>query len=117
MIIKASSKFIRISPRKTRLAADLIRHYKISEALSALKNLPQKAAGPLLKVLKQAVANSVNNYHLSKDSLSIKTVEINGGPVYKRFQPVSRGRAHAIRKQTSHISVVLESEAKHGTKS
>ena len=114
MQIKGSAKFIRISPRKTRLVADLVRKLSIDEALSTLKHLRLRAATPVLKVLKQVVANAVNNHKLSRDSLTIQLIEVNGGPVYKRFQPVSKGRAHPIKKRTSHIKIILES---HGTKS
>lgn len=118
MNIKAENKFLRISPRKTRLAADLIRPMSVVQAMSTLKNLRRRAALPLLKVLKQAVANAVNNLKLAKDSLTIKSIEINAGPVYKRFQPVSRGRAHSIKKRTTHIKIILNSEVKpNGTKS
>ncbi|MCX6816929.1 MAG: 50S ribosomal protein L22 [Candidatus Beckwithbacteria bacterium] len=120
MQIKASSKFIRINPRKARLVADLIRPMPIAEALLTLKHLPQKAATPVLKVLQQAVANAVNNHHLAKDSLTIQLIEVNAGPVYKRSQPISRGRAHPIKKRTSHIKIILESQPqadKHGSKS
>jgi large subunit ribosomal protein L22 len=108
MIIKAAAKFVRTSPRKLRLVADLIRPMGIDEALATLKQLRQRAATPLLKVLKQAVANAVNNYHLSKDKLALQLIEVNGGPIYKRFQPVAKGRAHPIKKRTSHIKIILK---------
>jgi len=114
MQIIAQTKFLKQGPRKIRLVADLIRPMAIEEALTTLKHLRRRAAGPVLKVLKQAVANAVNNYKLSKDSLTIQLIEVNGGPVQKRFQPVSRGRAHPILKRSSHIKIILES---HGPKS
>jgi len=120
MNIKAETKFVRISPRKARLVADLIRHLKIDEALVVLKHLRQGAAKPVLRVLNQAVANAVNNRHLTKDSLTIQLIEVNSGPVYKRFQPVAKGRAHPIKKRTSHIKVILKDQPKadkYGTKS
>lgn len=120
MQIIAQTKFIKPGPRKIRLVADLIRPMAVDEALTTLKYLKLRAAQPVLKVLKQAVANAVNNYKLSKDSLTIQLIEVNAGPVAKRFQPVSRGRAHSILKRTSHIKIILESRPpadKHGTKS
>lgn len=114
MQIKAEAKFLKHGPRKVRLVADLIRPMAIDEAMTTLKHLSNRAATPVLKVLKQAVANAVNNYKLSKDSLTIQLIEVNAGPVAKRFQPVSRGRAHSILKRTSHIKIILES---HGPKS
>jgi len=109
MKIKAERKFIRMSPRKIRLVADLIRLMPINEALTTLKHLEKRAALPVLKTLTQAIANAVNNHNLNKDTLTIHTLEINQGPTYKRFRPVSKGRAHSIQKKTSHIKIILES--------
>ncbi len=84
----------------------------------ALKNLRSRAAQPVLKVLTQAVANAVNNFNLAKNSLKIQSIEVNPGPTAKRWQPVSRGRAHSVMKRTSHIKIILENkEESHGPKS
>ncbi|MFC1627088.1 50S ribosomal protein L22 [Patescibacteria group bacterium] len=112
MKIKAESKFIRTSYRKLRLVADLVRPMSLNEALDVLKHLNKRAAEPILKTFKQAVANAVNNHNLPKDSLKIHSLEINEGPTYKRWNPVSRGRAHSIFKRTSHIKIVLKSVIK-----
>ncbi|MCG2692472.1 50S ribosomal protein L22 [Microgenomates group bacterium] len=109
MQIKAEAKFLKHGPRKLRLVADLIRPMAIDEAMTTLKHLSNRSAVPVLKVLKQAVANAVNNYKLSKDSLTIQLIEVNAGPVQKRGQPVSRGRMHPILKRTSHIKIILNS--------
>ncbi len=108
MKVTAQAKFIRTTPRKLRLVADLVRPMRPDEALVILKNLPQRAAVPLSKVLKQAVANCVNNHNLPKDNLTIHSIEINQASTYKRWRPVSRGRAHPIQKKTSHIKIILE---------
>lgn len=108
MLIKAENNYLRTSPRKIRLVADLIRSMGIEEALVVLKNLPKRAAEPMLKTLKQAVANAVNNHNLAKNSLVIESIEVNAGPISKRFRPVSRGRAHSIFKRTSHIKIALK---------
>ena len=110
MQIKAEAKFLKHGPRKVRLVADLVRPMALEEAMTTLKHLSNRAAAPVLKVFKQAIANAVNNHNLSKDSLSIHSIEINAGPVAKRFQPVSRGRAHSILKRTSHIKIILNSK-------
>jgi large subunit ribosomal protein L22 len=115
MLIKAASKYIRQSPRKVRLVVDLVRSLKPEEALKILKNLPQRAAQPVYKTLKQAVANAVNNHNLAKDKLLIQSIEVNQGPTYKRWRAVSRGRAHPIQKKTSHIKIILKGE--NGSKS
>lgn len=112
MEILAQAKYVRTSPRKLRLVADLVRPMAVDEALATLKFLQKRAAKPLYKVYKQAVGNAVNNLNLAADSLKLATLEINEGPTYKRFQPVSRGRAHGILKRTSHIKIVLKSAPK-----
>ncbi len=117
MQIQAQSKYLRHSPRKMRLVADVIRPLSVESALLALKNLRSRAAAPLLKVLQQAVANAVNNFNLAKSSLQIQSVEINAGPVAKRWQPVSRGRAHSIMKRTSHVKIILASKNDSNPKS
>ena len=110
MLVKAESKFIRTSPRKIRLVAGLIRDLAPEEAVTTLSHLRQRAATPLLKTLKQAMANALNNHNLAKDSLLIQSIEVNEGPTYKRWRPVSRGRAHSIFKRTSHIKLVLKTK-------
>jgi len=112
MKIKAEAKYIRTSPRKIRLVADLVRKLPLNEALTTLTHLRKRAAKPMFKVLKQAQSNAVNNHNLAKDSLLIQSIEVNEGATYKRWNPVSRGRAHSILKRTSHIKVILRSEAK-----
>jgi len=108
MQIKAESKFIRTSPRKIRLVADLVRNMNPDQAILTLTYLRKRAATPLLKTIKQAIANAVNNHNLAKDSLLIQSIEVNQGPTYKRWRPVSRGRAHSILKRTSHIKIILK---------
>ena len=110
MQIKAQIKFIRISPRKARLVADLVRHLPLDEAFLILKITKKRASLPLYKALKQSQANAVNNFNLSSDQLTIHRLEINEGPTYKRWRPVARGRAHGINKRTSHIQVVLQTK-------
>jgi len=107
MNIQAHQKYIRTSPRKIRVVVDGIRHLPPTEALRQLKFIRKRAATVLYQVINQAVSNATNNHKLSSDTLKFKTIEINEGPTYKRWQPVSRGRAHSIFKRTSHIKVVL----------
>lgn len=122
MLIKAEQKFIRISPRKLRLVADAIKStVSPQRALVYLEYMDKKAAGPLSKVIKQALANATNNLKLPADGLFVKEIQIGQGPIYKRGRPRSRGLSHPIAKRTSHITVVLESKAseeeKRGAKS
>lgn len=127
MLIKAEQKYLRTSPRKLRLVADMVREIGSPKtALEYLAHINKRAALPLEKVLKQAMANAKNNAGIKEDELKIKEIIVNEGPFYKRFRPVSRGRAHSIKKRTSHIRIILEikneekqkdRKEKHGTES
>lgn len=113
MLIKAQQKFARTSPRKLRLVADSLRAVRSpQQALVYLEHMKKRAAGPLSKVVKQAVANATGNLKLPTEGLVIKEIQIGGGPIYKRGRPRSRGLSHPIAKRTSHITVVLESQGK-----
>lgn len=106
--MKATFKRVRISPKKLNLIAKLIRNQKADEALVKLKNIPKKASLTLYKTLKSAIHNAEKNFDQKADKLYIKSIIITEGPTYKRFNPVSRGRAHRIRKRTSHLHINLE---------
>lgn len=106
--VKAHVKTQRISPRKARLVADLIRNKSTFDALSILNNSPKKAARIFLKLLNSAIANAVNNHGLDSSKLYIQEVYVNEGPTLKRFQPRSQGRAYSILKRTSNFSIFLE---------
>lgn len=115
MLIKAEQKYLRESPRKLRKVADLVRKMRPVQAVEYLAHIRKRATLPLQKVLKQALANAKNNAQIPEGELVIRELVIGQGPTYKRFRPVSRGRAHAIKKRTSHVRVILEKE-KDGTK-
>lgn len=113
MLIKAEQKYVRMSPRKLRLVADTIRGIKEpGRAVSLLEGVEKRAALPLSKTIKQAIANASKNLGLAENSLRIKELQVQDGPTYKRFKPVSRGRIHSLQKRTSHIRVILETEDK-----
>ncbi|MBI4034976.1 MAG: 50S ribosomal protein L22 [Candidatus Chisholmbacteria bacterium] len=103
-----------MSARKVNLVAAMSRKLTVEEAQNRLKLMPQRGAKELLGVLNQAVANAVNNLKFNKEELKIKKIEIGEGPMFKRWQAVSRGRAHPILKRTCHIRVVLEAEKGEG---
>ncbi len=107
MEIKAFSKSIRVSPRKTRLIAKAIGKMSIEDALSALSIIKQRGAVAINKTLKSAIANAKNNAKLSEDNLLIKEINIQEGPAFKRYRPSTRGRVHPYKKRTSNITVVL----------
>ena len=115
MEARAVSRFIRVSPRKTRLVADLIRGKNVEEALGILALTPKKASPILRKVVLSAAANvrnrDIDDDRKKKDSeLFIKEIRIDEGPTLKRIRPRAQGRAFRINKRTSHINVTVGTE-------
>ncbi len=108
METKAVAKYIRISPRKVRLVADTVRGMDVETALITLKFMPKKGARILRKVIESAVANADQMETIDVDSLFIKEIQVNGGPMLKRFRPRAMGRATRILKRTSHITVIVD---------
>ncbi|OZC03721.1 50S ribosomal protein L22 [Rubricoccus marinus] len=109
MEARAKHKYIKISPRKLRIVADVVRGKNAQEALATLQFLPQKAAPILDKAIRSAVANLFDRSEdrVDETELVVKTVMVDEAPVMKRFQPVSRGRAHPILKRSSHLTVIV----------
>ncbi len=105
---KASLKYARVGAQKARLVADLIRGKQVSDALKALTYLNKKSAVMIKKLIESAVANADYKKTMDLDKLFVKTIFVDKGPVLKRFRPRAQGRAYGVRKQTSHINVVLE---------
>lgn len=103
----AVAKYIKISPRKVRLVADAVRDLSIDEAVKSLENLNNRASQPLLKVLKSALANAVNNGNATKGEIGIKAINITEGIRYKRYHYAGRGRVRPYVRRTSHINVIL----------
>lgn len=108
--VRAVAKYIRTSPRKLRLVADLIRGKSAQDAWNILEFTPKRAAGPLKKCLESAIANAQNNKEIAPESLVVYRVMVDEGPTLKRFRPRARGRASSIKKRTSHITVVVAPE-------
>lgn len=111
MDIVATARTIRMSPRKVRLVADLIRGKDAAWSATTLAFFRRKAARPVLKLLQSAVANAEHNFKLGRDRLYVKKITVDGGPTIKRFMPRAHGRAAPIRKRTSHITIVLDERA------
>lgn len=108
---KAIFKYVRISPRKARRVIDLLRGKTASEALVLLKFLPYRAAMPIEKVLKSALANAEQkDTKLDIDKLKIKTALVDHGPIMRRTETRAMGRANIIKKRTSHIKIILAEE-------
>jgi large subunit ribosomal protein L22 len=107
MEARAIAKYLRISPRKVRLNADLVRGKKVEEALSLLTHTPKSGARMVSKVVQSALANARQDKSIDVDTLFVKTIFVNQGPTLKRWRSKPMGRAGRIRKRTCHITVVL----------
>jgi len=107
MEARAVTKYLRIAPNKARLVADLIRGKRVGEALTVLRFTPKKGARFINKTLQSALASAENTKKMDIDSLIVKTIYVDKGPVLKRWQPRAMGRATPILKRTSHVTVVL----------
>lgn len=107
MDYKAHLRYLRIAPRKVRLVADSIRGKSIREAELVLKFMAKKSAGSVSKLLQSAIANAKHNFNLEKESLFVKNITVDKGPVQKRFMPRARGSASSIHKHSSHITITL----------
>ena len=107
MHVRASHRYLRMSPRKVRLLLPAVRGKRATEAVLRLRLAPQAAALPISKVIKSAIASAAHNYSLEPTSLVIDSATADQGPVLKRFMPRARGRAGALRKPTTHLTIVL----------
>ncbi len=108
MEAKAVARNIRISPQKARLVADVVRGKPVDEAMNILGVLPKKAARIIKKVLESALANADQNMSLDVDSLYVKRIYVDKGPMLKRWRPRAMGRAYSIKHRLSHITVILD---------
>lgn len=108
MEIEAKFKYARMSAKKIREIARILRGKKVGDALSFLKFSPRKSARLIFQTMSSAVANAENNNNIPTNTLLVDNVVVEEGPVFKRFTPAARGSAHPIRKRTSHIRVILK---------
>lgn len=106
-VVRAVAKYVRTTPRKARLVADLVRGKDVETARAILAHSTRSAAQDWSKVLESAIANAENNHELVGDDLVIKSITADDGPTLKRFQPRAQGRAYRINKRTSHLTVQL----------
>lgn len=112
MIVTAKANNIRISPEKIKLLVDQIKKMEPVRSTTVLNLVHKSSAKPLKKIIASAIANAKNNFGLDEQTLAFKSILVGKGPMSKRYQPIARGRAHAILKRTSHITVILEGEQK-----
>lgn len=110
MSVQSVSKGVRMSPRKVGVVASLVRGRSVSDALTILEHTPRRAAQPVIKAIKSAKANADNNHDMKPDSLVITSISVTPGVRYKRYRPVSHGRAHPFQRRTSHITVIVDGE-------
>ncbi|MGQ0695755.1 MAG: 50S ribosomal protein L22 [Nitrospiraceae bacterium] len=113
---QAVLRFVRVAPRKARPVVDMIRGRQVPMALAMLKHTPRHAARVVEKILRSAVANAEQKEMGDSESMIISKAFVNCGPTYKRFRARSLGRANAIQKRTSHITVVVAAPTIQGKK-
>ena len=109
MAYRSTHRFARVSARKVRPIADLIRGKRAEEALNILRYQPQRGARLLEKVLKSALANADDQRARDLRGMVIVDCRVDGAPMMKRIQPRSRGMAYSILKRSSHITVAVDS--------
>jgi len=108
MEARAVCRHVRMSPRKARLVAELVRWRDVGEAIGVLEHLHKKPAAVIVKTLRSVVANAESTQRVDVDRLYVKRITVDGGKVWKRFMPRAQGRATPIRKRTSHVTVVVD---------
>jgi len=107
IVVRASSRYVRVAPRKARLIADQVRGMHIEQARSLLEFSPRGAAEDIRKLIDSAAANAENNHDLVADEMLISEITVDEGPTLKCYRPRAQGRATPIHKRTSHIAVAL----------
>jgi large subunit ribosomal protein L22 len=110
MNITAKLNDYRQSPRKVRLVANLIRGQKAEKALDLLQVTVKRATDPIATLLNSAIANAKNNFSLNVEDLFVKSLTVDTGAILYRRMPRARGVAYAIRKRTSHVTLVLSTK-------
>ena len=105
---KATHRYARISPRKVRPLADMVRGKFVDEALALLGYQPQRGARMLEKVIQSAKGNAEDRRATNLGDLMIVEARIDPAPMFKRLRPRARGMSYLIRKRMSHIHVAVE---------
>lgn len=110
ILVRASSRYVRVAPRKARLVADQVRGLQIDRARALLQFSPRGAAHDIRKLIESAAANAEHNHDLVADEMRVAEITVDEGPTLRRFRPRALGRATRINKRTSHIAVALSPE-------
>jgi ribosomal protein L22 len=107
IVVRASSRYVRVAPRKARLVADQVRGLHIEQARALLEFSPRGVAHDIRKLIDSAAANAENNHDLVADEMRIAEITVDEGPTLRRYRPRALGRATRINKRTCHIAVAL----------
>jgi len=110
VVVRASSRYVRVAPRKARLIADQVRGMHIEQARALLEFSPRGAAEDIRKLIESAASNAENNHDLVADEMRISEITVDEGPTLRRYRPRALGRASRINKRTCHIAVALSPE-------
>ncbi len=111
MEAKAVVRHVRMSPRKMRVVANLVRGKSVDQAMSLLKLMPKKGAVVISKLIVSAVANAEQQGEVDVDKLVVRDCSVDNGPILKRFMPRAMGRANRIQSRTSHVTVRVTEQA------
>jgi large subunit ribosomal protein L22 len=112
MAVKSIARGVRMSPRKVGVVASLVRGRSVADALTILEHTPRRSALAVKKTILSAKANADHNHNLKPDTLNIVEITVTPGPRLKRYRPASHGRALPFMRRTSHITVVVDGEAR-----
>lgn len=108
MEVRAITKYVGISPQKTRWVIDRVRGMQADNALALLRYMPQSAADPVAKTIASALANAEENLGLAREDMYIATITADGAPLRRWRRFGARGRFKPIIRRSSHITVILE---------
>lgn len=108
----AKTKYVRISPRKARYAADLIRGLSVEKATSQLLYSGLRGGRLIKKTLDSAVANAQTQLDARREALKVHEIRVDAGPILRRAKPRSKGSSVPVNKRTSHFTIVLSTDAK-----
>jgi large subunit ribosomal protein L22 len=118
MEVRAQLRTLRMSPRKVQLVVQTIRGLPAQQALASLQFAPQAAAREVWKVVRSAIANAENNYGLDPALLVVTSAVADQGPGQgMRYRAKARGQAGPIKKRTTHITVIVDDEARPARRS
>lgn len=112
--VRATGRYVQMSPQKMRLVVDLIRGRQANEALELLKFTPNAAARPIAKILRSAIANAEENYGLSRDELFVDRIFADDGPTRRWRRFGARGRFKPLLRRSSHLTVILREREQAG---